>query len=92
LPIPLYLSPGNALERKESISHVTQSPLKEKKGMLTTQSLFEGTMIRQGCRKKSYRGNLDLTLKLTTSDGKNKESLMIVIVTLTHKNIRRPAS
>jgi len=27
-----------------------------------SQSLFEGTMIRQGCRKKSYSGSLYLTL------------------------------
>jgi hypothetical protein len=47
-------------------------------------------MIRQGCRKKSYGGSLDLTLELTTSHEKNKESLMIV--TLTYKDIRKPAS
>jgi hypothetical protein len=42
-------------------------------------------MIRQGCQKKSYSGSLHLTFELTTSHGKNKESLMIVIVTLTYK-------
>jgi hypothetical protein len=57
---------------------------------ITTQSLFQGAMIRQGCRKKSYGGSLDLTLELTTSHEKNKESLMIV--TLTYKDIRKPAS
>jgi hypothetical protein len=58
---------------------------------VTVQYLFEGTMIRQGCRKKSYSGNLNLTLELTISHGKNKESLMIVTVPLTYKNIRKPA-
>jgi hypothetical protein len=51
--------------------------------IITVQPLFEGTTIRQGCRKKSYGGSLQLTLELTTSHRKNLESPMIVIVTLT---------
>jgi hypothetical protein len=54
--------------------------------------LFQGALIRQGCQKKSYSGILHLTLELTKSQGKKKESLMIVIVTFAHKNIRKPAS
>jgi hypothetical protein len=50
--------------------------------IVTAQSLFEGTMIRQGSRKKSYSGSLQLTLGLTTSHGRNNESPMILIVTL----------
>ncbi len=48
-------------------------------------------MIRQGCLKKSYSGRLDLSLEPTTSLGKNKESLMIVIVTLPYKNTTKSA-
>ncbi len=71
-----------------------QGRIYKKKGRATVipQSLFEGTLIRQGCRKKSYSGILHLTPGLTTSQGKKKESLMIVIVTLTHKDIRKSAS
>jgi hypothetical protein len=57
---------------------------------VTAQSLFEGAMIQQGCRKKSYSGSIHLTLGLTTSHGNNKESPMIVIITLTYKNIENP--
>jgi hypothetical protein len=57
---------------------------------ITTQSLFQGAMIRQGCRKKSYGGSLDLTLELTTSHGKNMESRMIEVVTLTIKILENP--
>ena len=59
--------------------------------MVTPQSLFEGTIIRQGCLKKSYRGSLHLTLKPTIYLEKDKESMTIVIVTRTYKNTTKSA-
>jgi hypothetical protein len=47
---------------------------------------------KRDASQKSYSGSLQLTLELTPSHGKNKESPMIVIDPLTNKNIEEPAS